>query len=72
MKNGATFISVLSVKRKNTLQVESLLIEDLVNVYMLNQQRLILYSIKLNSGLIKLLKWLMIFLQVKKKQVVFG
>ncbi|MFT4900027.1 MAG: hypothetical protein ACI9U0_001828 [Flavobacteriales bacterium] len=72
MKNGATFISVLSVKRKNTLQVESLLIEDVVNVYMLNQQRLILYSIKLNSGLIKLLKWLMIFLQVKKKQVVFG
>ena len=72
MKNGATFISVLSVKRKNTLQVESLLIEDVVNVYMLNQQRLTLYSIKLNSGLIKLLKWLMIFLQVKKKQVVFG
>ncbi|MFT4900294.1 MAG: hypothetical protein ACI9U0_002096 [Flavobacteriales bacterium] len=72
MKNGAIFIPVLSVKRKNILKGERLLTEDVVSVDKMNLQPLILYSTKLNSGLIKLLKWLMIFRQVKKEQVAFG
>ena len=72
MKNGVIFILVLSVKRQNILNVERLLTEDVVSVDTMNPQPLILYSAKLNSGLIKLLKWLMIFRQVKKEQVAFG
>ena len=72
MKNEAIFIPVLSVKRQNIVKVESPLTEDVVSVDMMNLQPRIRYSTKLNSGLIKLLKWLMIFRQVKKEQVVFG
>ena len=72
MKNRAIFIPVLSVKRQNIVKVESPLTEDIVTVVMMNLQLRIRYSTKLNSGLIKLLKWLMIFRQVKKEQVVFG
>ena len=66
MRNGVIFIPVISVKRQNILKDERLLTEDVVSVDTMNLQPLILYSTKLNSGLIKLLKWLMIFRQKKR------